>query len=314
MKPVSAFLFAFAALALGGCVVSPPAPATEPQAAGGVPACADGLARKVLVTAFPLRYPEQLRPGEYMGWAQTTGEELARRLRDGGRLRVAPATERFPFAEAEAAPEVERNAQGMPRIVEWAAHEHAQYVVAGLIRDFGTARNQLMLPERQLVVEAYVYDSRTGRLLARHEFARQLLAGGALPKTVAPGTREFAASRLGQTYGALLADIGRWAEESIACLPFALRVTQVDGLRLHLDVGSDSGLKTGMLLSTTATPTTAAAKPAGGAPPGRQLPTAVIKETGVSSSIAEIPRQRTPPKFQVGDVLYLPEPSQRNKP
>jgi len=95
-------------------VVSPPAPATEPQAANAAPACADGLARKVLVTAFPLRYPEQLRPGEYMGWAQTTGEELARRLRDGGRLRVAPATERFPFAEAEAAPEVERNAQGMP--------------------------------------------------------------------------------------------------------------------------------------------------------------------------------------------------------
>lgn len=246
-----------------------------------------------------------------MGWAQTTGEELARRLRDGGRLRVIPATERFPFAEAEAAPEVERNAQGMPRIVEWAAREHAQYVVAGLIRDFGTARNQLMLPERQLVVEAYVYDGRTGRLLARHEFARQLLAGGALPKTVAPGTREFAASRLGQTYDALLADIGRWAEENIACLPFALRVTQVDGLRLHLDAGSDNGLKVGMVLSTMAT---AGTKLASSVPPGRQLPTAVIKETGVSSSVAEIPRQRTPPKFQVGDVLYLPEPSQRNKP
>lgn len=308
MHPLRTLAPLAAALLLAGCV--PPyatrveAPAPAPQKAE--PACAGKPLRKVLVTAFPLRYPEQIRSGEYMGWAQTTGEELARRLAAGSRLRVAAAAQRFPFDAAELAPALERDAGNRPLAVGWAAQERAQYIIAGVFKDFGTVRKWGVVPERQMVVEAYLYDGADGRLLARQEFARQLLADGALPKNVAPGTRAFAESRFGTTYNDLLADIGDWVEEKAACLPFAVRVTRVEGRRLHLDAGRDSGLAAGMELASTPEPP---ARPAPGTLP-RTSP-AILKEVQPASSIAEVPPQRTPPSFKVGDLLFVVD---RNKP
>ncbi len=260
--------------------------------------------RKVLVTAFPLRYPEQLKAGEYMGWAQTTGAELARQFGAAGRLRVAALPENFPFEEAAAAPEIERDAQGKPRIVEWARRERAQYVLSGVFIDFGTARKWQVVPERQMSIEAYLYDGIDGRLLARQRFDRPLLLDGALPKNVAPGTRDFASSRLGNAYNALLGDIGRWATDEIACRPFPLRVTQVDGQRLHLDAGRDGGLAVGMELSTTTRPERVMA---GGSLNRKQVAPATIRQVDAESSIADVPPQRIPPKFSVGDILYVPD-------
>lgn len=275
MKPIVVTLLAVALLS-GNALAEPSS------------ACAGQPLRKALVTAFPLRHPEQIRPGEFMGWAQLTGATLARRLAEGGRLRIAAAPDGFPFADAGMAPALERDARGAPRIVEWAAQSGAQYVLAGMFRDFGTAKNEYLLPERQLAVEAFVFDGSDGRLLARREFAAQILLDGALPRNVTPGTRAFDDSRLGRAYNGLLAGIGAWAEESIACLPFPLRVTHVAERRIHLDAGRESGLAVG------------AALPAGN-----------IVEVGAAGSVVEIPLQRNPPRFKVGDVLYLPREAKR---
>lgn len=306
MKFASISLLLSAALILGGCVSFgdkppvPPAQASTPQP----PACAGQPLRKVLVTAFPLRYPEQIRPGEYMGWAQTTGMELARQIGTSGRLRVVALPDEFPFEEAAAAPEIERDAQGKPRIVEWARRERAQYVLAGVFQDFGTARKWQVVPERQLTIEAYLYDGIDGRLLAKRLFHRELILDGALPKDVAPGTRGFANSRLGKIYNPLLADIGRWTTDEITCRPFPLRVTRVDGKRLHLDAGSDSGLAAGIDLSTTTRPESVVA---GGSLNRKQVAPATIRQVDAQSGIAEFPPQRVPPKFSVGDILYVPD-------
>lgn len=308
MKFVSLPPLALAAiLGLGGCVTpgeTQPPPAAS-QTTKATPACAGQPLRKVLVTAFPLRYPEQLKSGEYMGWAQTTGAELARVLGAAGRVRVAAAPEDFPFADPAAAPEVERTAQGTPAIVAWARRERAQYVLAGVFQDFGTARKWQVVPERQMRIEAYLYDGIDGRLLAHRPFSRQLILDGDLPKNVAPGTRAFADSRLGHDYSALLADIGRWATDAVACRPFPLRITRIDGARLHLDAGSDSGLVAGAALSTSTRPETVVA---GGSLNRKQVPMATIRQVGPDASVAEIPRQRNPPKFSVGDILYVPDP------
>jgi hypothetical protein len=297
-----------AALLLAGCV--PPSATREeapvPAPKKAEPACAGKPLRKVLVTAFPLRYPEQIKSGEYMGWAQTTGEELARRLAAGRWLRVASATQRFPFDSPELAPTLERGADHRPLAIGWAAQEKAQYVVAGVFRDFGTARKWAVVPERQIVVEAYLYDGADGRLLARQEFSRQLLADGALPKNVAPGTRAFAESRLGAAYNGLVDDIAIWIEESAACLPFPVRVTRVEGRRLHLDAGRDSGIAPGAELAV------APDMPIKPAAPGMlRTPLAVVKEVLPGTAIAEVPPQRTPPSFKAGDLLYVAD---RNKP
>lgn len=291
---------------ISGCVsVGDTPPAAEPQAsAPQPPACVGQPLRKVLVTAFPLRYPEQLRPGEYMDWAQTTGAELARQMGATGRVRVAAAPEDFAFTEATAAPAVERDARGEPRIVEWARRERAQYVLAGVFKDFGTAHKWQVLPERQISLEIFLYDGIDGRLLSRRAFDRQLMLDGDLPKAVIPGTRAFADSRLGRAYYALLADIGQWATDEIACRPFPLRIVRVEGRQLHLDAGSDSGLAAGAALSTTTRPQLVMA---GGSLNRRQMPMATIVQVSPDSSTAEVPEQRVPPKFSVGGILYVPD-------
>lgn len=267
--------------------------------------CGGAPRRKVLVTAFPLQYPEQIGPGEYTAWPQDTADELAGRLNRGGSLLAAAAAQQMAFASAEEAPEPLRQ-RGVPLLADWARNARAQYVVAGVFRDFGKAPRALVLPERQMTVEAFIYDGISGELLARQTFSRQLLALGGLPRSVQFGSKAFRASRLGRTYFALLDELGAWAENTIGCLPFAARVIQANGARLQLDVGSDSELEPGMEFLLTREATEGVATPAGEmlGRDYRPLAGVVIKSVHPRYSVAEITAKKNPPAARVGDVLF----------
>lgn len=267
--------------------------------------CAGRPLRKALVTPFPLRYPEQIRTGEYMDWPQTTAAELARRVNGGGRLLTTAALHRFPFASIEAAPEPER-LRGQSILARWANEARAQYVIAGVFKDFGVARQALVVPERQLAIEAYIYDGISGELLARREFSRQLALSWQMPKRIVPGTREFGESRLGKLYYEVLDDIGRWAEATIGCLPFSARVIQAQDRRLFLDVGSDSGIEPGMELLLTRPASEALATPDGDVLGPERVPVAgvVIKSVAPRHSVAEITAGKNAPAARVGDILF----------
>ena len=311
-------------LMLSGCVIQlPTLPAAQPNATTtpvppaakaqpATPKCQGLPKHKVLVTAFPMRYPEQIKSGEFMGWAQVTGEALKQALEGKGRVLAAAATHQFPFESADKAPALEQD-QGGALISRWAAQDEAQYVVAGVIQDFGVSKLGGVIPERQMHVEAYVFQAQSGTLLARQSFTRQLHFVG-IPKSVAPGTREFASSRLGETFYSLIDEMARWAEDTLTCLPYSVNVTRVDERRLSLDRGSDVGIAVGMAVQSW--------RP-GSAPPPRHpgvlasakpLPTAIIKHVEGKTSIAEIPPQRFPPTVRVGDVLFISDMDGRNKP
>lgn len=267
--------------------------------------CGGRPLRKVLVLPFPLRYPEQIRTGEYPDWPRATAGDLARRIDGGGRVLATAQLNRFPFASTEAAPEPERSG-GQSLLARWAGEARAQYVVAGLFKDFGVARLALVVPERQLVIEAYLYDGISGELLARREFARQLPLNWQLPKTVAPGTQDFATSRLGELYYAAVDEIGRWAERSIACLPFAARVIQTAGRRIYLDAGSDSGIEPGMELLLTRAAGDKAQTPDGEMLGAERAPLAgiVVKSVHARHSVAEITAAKNAPTAKIGDIAF----------
>jgi hypothetical protein len=293
-----------ATLALGACVTLapvPPAAPAEVETKHSVATCSERPLRKVVVTAFPLRYPEQIRSGEFMGWPHMAAEDLARQIGQRGRLLGAAAALRFPFVSIETAPAVER-----PALTRWASQERAQYVIAGMFRDFGTTSKALIVPVRQLVIEAYIYDGFSGELLAQREFARQMRFSGPLPKTVLPGNEEFRQSRLGGVYQELLAELGDWVESTVTCLPFAARVIQVDGRRLVMDVGSESGLAVGTELVLTRTAANNQKTTTGEALAGtrQRIATAIVKSVQPRHSMAEIVPQMRTPAAQIGDVLY----------
>jgi|GEM_PF-6322096 len=232
-KPLSissSVLLLAALFALAGCnafapaigEILPPRPAPGVSRAAPADTCSPGPLRTLLVTAFPLRHPEQIPLGGYVAWPQATATELARLLEAGARVRAVPAPDRFPFASAETAPALERR-DNAPVIAAWAREAGAQFVLAGVFRDFAVVpHTPLGVPERHLVVDAYLFDAFDAREtvpVARREFAWKLPASGQLPRASdpGPGTREFAATRFGQLYGALVGEIARWAEEELAC-------------------------------------------------------------------------------------------------
>ena len=268
-------------------------------------ACAERPLRKALVTAFPLQLPEQLASGEYLNWPTDTAQHLARVFNASNRLLSAAAPNRIPFVTLEGFPEPERS-NGIPKLVGWAQAERAQYVVAGVFRDFGTTRKAFVLRERQLIVEAYIYDGISGELIARKEFTRVLLGTVRLPKTIVFGGKDFCESVLGSAYLDLMAELARWAEATIGCMPFSTRVIRADNKQIYVDAGSDSGLEPGMELVLTRHKTEAVSTAAGDIQIGETKPLAgvVIKSVTPRYSVAEITARKNPPKAQVGDVLY----------
>jgi hypothetical protein len=272
----------------------------------GQPAmCAERPLRKALVTAFPLQLPEQLASGEFTGWPSATAEHLSRVFNASGRVLGASAAAKIPFVSANLSPEIDRK-NGVPVVVDWAKGERAQFVLAGIFRDFGTTRRALIFPERQLIVEAFIFDGISGELIARQDFSRILLGTVRLPKTVVFGGKAFCESLLGQTYLNLMAELAHWAENTIGCLPFSARVMHVEGSRLHLDVGSDSGIEPGMELVLTRTEGKPITTAEGEVLAGERVPVAgvVVKSVQARYSVAEITAKKNPPVALVGDVLY----------
>lgn len=275
-------------------------------ASAGQPSrCHERPLRKVVVTAFPLQHPEQLASGEYTGWPEATADHLARAFNAGGRLLGAAAAQHMPFSSVAASPEPWRK-KGVPVLLDWVASARAQYLVAGVFRDFGTQQHLLIVPERQLVVDAFIYDGISGELIAREEFSRRLRGRVSLPQTIVFGSRTFNESTLGRVYRDLMHDLTGWAENTIGCLPFAARVIQVNGTRLHLDVGSDSGLEPGMEFLLTREAAEEVTTPAGERLGRARHPLAgvVIKSVQARYSVAEITAKKNPPAARVGDVLY----------
>jgi len=299
------------AVILGGCVLpivpTPPEPETV-TAKPWAPTCAGKLPRKVLLTAFPLRYPEQIKTGEFFGWPQLTSEELAQALNRSGWLKADAAPHQFPFEEPASSIALSQQ-HGKPAILAWAKQANAQYVVTGLFHDIGQSKHLGVVPEQQLKLEAFVFDGNDGSLLARQEFLRQFTFGS-LPKTVIPGSRAFTNSRLGKTYHELLTELSHWTTDIVTCQPYAARVTQVDGKRITLGTGSNHGITTDMAWQLWRPGTPPPRPTPGNLVSAKPIPTAVIKEVHPETSIAEITPQRFPPVLKVGDVLYLTEPTQ----
>jgi hypothetical protein len=271
---------------------------------GSAPSCDSLPRRTVVVTSFPLEYPEQVSRGSFTGWSYLTADELTAALNRGGRLLAASASRRIAFNTPESAPEPTRNA-GIPELTQWAKSARAQYVVAGVFRDIGKATRALIVPERQMLIEAFIYDGFSGELLAKQQFSRQLLSIGGLPSSANLDTRAFRESRFGQSYLELIQEIGEWAEQLVGCLPFAARVIRADGRTLYIDVGSDSGLEPGMefLLTREAK----SIKTADGDTLGqerRALGGGVVKSVQARYSTVELTAKKNPPTAHVGDVLF----------
>lgn len=225
------------------------------------------LARRIITTYFQLERPTEASDlGSIASWFPA---ELARQFNqrrdtlalDAGSLSVFPGG---VVREASAAADTVR---------ELGKREAAQFVLAGRILDTGITRQEprfgafggardgsqgsdyigpfaglfgLSLrpsPQtRRFEVEYWLYDTLSGGILLRDTLQRQ-----AQGDVSARSQRVFSTADMKQgDYGQLLAqtrdEIVNKVSSAVLCLPFATRVTRVDGDRIYLSAGALDGL------------------------------------------------------------------------
>lgn len=208
--------------------------------------CQSSYINRLVVTGFPLEFPEQLLPGEgYLPFP--TAVAIARKLTQRGRLLVNHDGGAFPYQSPTTAPEPYFRTGDKETLFATLAKKHrGQYVLAGVYRDFGLRQKQLwtswITETRHMEIEAFVHDGATGALLARRRFSAEAEGWVRLINKPSIGSAAFYETDLGRTWGALLDEIAHWAEDRVACLPFMARVLKTENHLLYLDAGAEAQL------------------------------------------------------------------------
>ncbi|MDR0715852.1 MAG: flagellar assembly protein T N-terminal domain-containing protein [Azoarcus sp.] len=227
--------------------------------ADGAQACGKAYTNRVLVTGFAFEFPEQLL-AEWDGRLlpsvnrqrieALTATELSHALvRDGHVLAVFDG-DVFPYASPARAPALHIPAGSVETPLAARTRERqAQYALSGIYREFGLEK-KLKRHERLIEIEAFLHDGVNGAVLARRRFQTKV-SGSILSdafsvfNTPTIGTSAFRKTPFGKKWTTLIDDIARWAGAQASCLPFIARVMKVDGHRLQLDAGAESGISPG---------------------------------------------------------------------
>lgn len=226
---------------------------------GAAGTCNSGLLRKLLVTGLYFQHPEQLDAHEAGGYPWLLPMEVRKSLGANARV-LAEHSSANIYISAQRAPLLRVNEDsGDFQAVALARQYRAQYVLSGVIREFGAdsgvpalrlaTAGLLGKEQRSIVVDAYIHDGLSGTVLATKTVT--VLAQGDihLRRGMVFGSAEFYKTDLGQSLREVITQLAQWAETTVACKPFSARVLKVEGKRIFVDVGAESHLAIGDVLS-----------------------------------------------------------------
>lgn len=275
-----------------------------------LPKCRPAYANKMIVAGIPLEFPQQLERGESSTVAYATSVELSRKIRHRDQIPVEAAETIFPYASPGRLPELLWR-PGVPEapIAEVTRRHRAQYVLAGVYRDFTRSR-RFLNEERQIVIEAVIHDGANGAVLASRRFTARAEGDVALRDSPAIGSAAFYATDLGRSWGELIDDVANWATETANCLPFFARILKIERNKILLDAGVEHRIANGDIFRVQ-TWRDESINTSDGTPIGREkLLGGKFAVTAVYPrfSIAELAETgfNSPPR--PGDLLYLQSP------
>jgi hypothetical protein len=222
--------------------------------------CQQATLNRLIVAGFSVEHPEQILPIEKSWLTNLTPVEIARWVDKRRQVLVVHDATVFPHLTPDRAPKPFLTvADRETPFSVLARHHRGQYVLAGVYRnigfidqgwfDKGIVNRGLFGKTRLIEIDAFIHDGVNGAVLDRKTFSA--VANGQVLMTPRPavGTAEFYASDLGRVWGRLVSDIADWATDKISCMPFVARVLKIEGQKIYLDAGADSGLSVGDTLA-----------------------------------------------------------------
>ncbi|XOZ35113.1 flagella assembly protein FlgT middle domain-containing protein [Halomonadaceae bacterium KBTZ08] len=216
--------------------------------------------KSVAVTRFPLQDTEGAVLGRLDNVASALPRMLSEELSPRDTILMHSAFDRRLYERLANAPTVQAQDRRLTRASELSRSMGVQFVISGVVRDIGAEapeawgtstvsqlRRGLGIANRQrrLAVELFVYDGLSGVMVMSERLEVRGKWDRALAAEVGFGTPAFFETEYGQRIGERLSALADKVAINLGCQPFIASVERVDGERIRVSAGADSGLRPG---------------------------------------------------------------------
>ena len=220
--------------------------------------------KSVAITRFPLRDPRGASLGRLGNVEQALPRMLSEELNPRETLLTHNAFDRRLYTRSLNAPTVQAVDRQLTRASELTRSMGVQFVISGVVRDisaedpgaWGTSKvaqwrralgasNQ----QRRLAVDVFVYDGLSGVMVMSDRLAVSGAWDAAPERDVGFGSPAFFDTPFGQRIGERVAELADEVAVNLGCQPFIASVERVDGERIRISAGADSGLRPGQTMA-----------------------------------------------------------------
>ncbi|MGD0958515.1 MAG: flagella assembly protein FlgT middle domain-containing protein [Methylomonas sp.] len=218
--------------------------------------------KKIVATAFPVVNADQVSGSESQDLFSGIPREINNRLMETNEFIGRNQTNTVLYSRPDLAPEI-IPAPGYTGsgILNIARQQNAQFVLSGVIRDFKIESTEYqrgaglfseiksmvrdMVGRRSIGIDVYVHDGFSGALLFQHRYTDTILGDISLPAGYTVGSERFNATPAGHKIDGIIQQASEDIRHMLNCLPFATRVSQINGSQIILAAGAQDKIKPG---------------------------------------------------------------------
>ena len=222
--------------------------------------------KSVAVTGFPMEHPEHTSLGRLGSVDRSLAALLVNDLSGLNGVRVLNANYMTLYPNSESAPTQISPRMTLTRAVTAAKDLGVQFVVSGVIRDLAMENPDAPRASnwdgwlkkvgiskasrtRHFVLDIFVHDGYSGALVFQTRYRTYGIWNERNNAQVGFGTAKFFSTNYGEQVRIMLNQAVDDLQETIQCQPFMATIAQVNGKRIYISSGAESGLRPGDYLS-----------------------------------------------------------------
>jgi len=224
--------------------------------------CESAYRKKIVATAFPVVNADQISASESQDLFGGIPREINNRLAESGDFIGRNLTNTVLYSRPDIAPDILPSTSYVgSSILNIARQQDAQFVLAGVIRDFKIESTQYvrgtglfaeikslvrdMVARRSIGIDIYVYDGFSGALLFQHRYSDSILGDVSLPAGYTVGSERFNDTPAGNSINNIIQQASDDIRHMFLCFPFASRVTQISQNHIIIAAGAQDKVKLG---------------------------------------------------------------------
>lgn len=224
--------------------------------------CIPHYRKRILATAFPLAEQSQVSGAETQDLAGGIPREINNQLMETKEFIGFNATHVSLYAQPRLAPEIYDDAPyQLTGMMQLANNNGAQIVLSGVIRDLqidsgdyirGSGPSGIFdsfyrdfWSKRGIGIDIYLHDGFTGALLFQYRYTDAVEGDVWLPAAYTVGSERFNATPTGEKISKIVALASQDIRRSLACYPFATRVSKIEKNNIYIDAGAQDNIHQG---------------------------------------------------------------------